>query len=258
MLTAFVLLGILGLLIGALLAYASLKFHVEVDPRIEQLEGILPGANCGACGKAGCSGYAAALVNENAPADLCAPGGIEVAKKVAIVMEINHTPEKIKKVAFVFCQGGKKAKDKFVYSGIKKCAAAIMVTGGQKACSFGCLGFGDCIEACQFDAIKLNADQVPVIDADKCINCKACINACPKNIIQEVIFKETAAVVCRSHDTGKTAKVACETACIGCGICVKSCPYDAITLEKNLAVINKDLCTNCGICATKCPTKAIK
>ena len=172
MLTAFILLGILGLLIGALLAYASLKFHVEVDPRIEQLEGILPGINCGACGKAGCSGYAAALVNENAAVDLCAPGGLEVAKKVALVMGINHTPEKIKKVAFVFCQGGENAKDKFTYSGIKKCAAAVMVNGGQKACSFGCLGFGDCVEACKFDAIKLTANQVPVINADKCIKHK--------------------------------------------------------------------------------------
>lgn len=258
MLTAFLLLGTLGLLIGALLAYSSIKFHVEVDPRIEQIEGMLPGANCGACGKAGCSGYAAAIINDNAAVDLCAPGGPEVAKKIAQAMGIEHATEKVKKVAFVFCQGGKKAKEKFTYSGIAKCSAAMMVQNGQKSCAYGCLGFGDCVTACKFDAIYLNDNSVPVIDADKCINCKACIKACPKSIIQEVIFKETAMVICQSQDPGKIAKNNCEVARIGCGICVKTCPYAAITIENNLAVINKEKCTNCGLCVAKCPTKAIK
>lgn len=257
MFTAFLLLGILGLLIGALLAYSSIKFHVDVDPRIELLESILPGANCGACGKAGCSGYAAAIINENAPVDLCAPGGQEVVKKISAALGIEHSSEKIKKVAFVFCQGGKKAKDKFVYAGIKQCSAAIMVSRGQKDCVYGCLGFGDCVSACQFSAIKMNTNDVPEIIPDKCIDCKACIKACPKNIIKEVIAKETADVICCSNDPGKIAKNKCTVACIGCGICVKNCPYQAITLVNNLAVIDREKCTNCQICVSKCPTKAI-
>lgn len=257
MLTAFLLLGILGMLIGALLAFSSIKFHVDINPKIEELENILPGVNCGACGKAGCSGYASAIVNENAPIDLCAPGGPEVAKKLALAMGQEHTEEKEKKVAFVFCQGGKAAADKFIYAGIKKCSAAIMVSGGQKSCTFGCLGFGDCVEACKFDAIKLNANQIPVIDPDKCVNCKACIKVCPKNIIKEVLLKETANVICNSGDPGKIARQKCSAACIACGICVKNCPYQAITIINNLAVIDREKCTNCGICISKCPTKAI-
>jgi electron transport complex protein RnfB len=257
MIAAFIALGILGLIIGALLAYSSIKFHVEVDPKIELIESILPGTNCGGCGEAGCAGYAEAIVKNGLPVNLCAPGGKEVAAKIAKVMGIEHSAETIKKVAFIFCKGGNKAKDKFSYSGKKSCVAAVMLQGGQKSCEYACLGFGDCIEACKFDAIKMTEAGVPVINPDKCINCKACIKACPKGIIKEVLFKETANIVCSSLDKGKQAKENCQVACIGCGICVKNCPYGAITLENNLAVIDREKCTNCGICITKCPTKAI-
>ncbi len=259
MFVAFVSLGILGLLLGGLLAFASIKFHVETDPRVEQLEGVLPGSNCGSCGKPGCSGYAAELAaNENTPIDLCAPGGHAVAAKIAEILGREYAGQKTKKLAFVFCKGGKAAKDKFIYSGQKTCLAAVMVSGrGAKACQYGCIGYGDCVTVCKFDAIKMTEQNVPFIDTDKCTNCKACIKICPKKIIKEVMHKETSNVICSSLDNPKISKNNCEVACIACNICVRNCPYKAITLVNNLAVIDREICTNCGICVTKCPTKAI-
>lgn len=257
MLITILILGVLGFLLGAILAYASIKFHVEVNPLLEKLEAALPGINCGACGYAGCSGYAASLLNEGTPLNSCAPGGTETITKLAKLLGKEPGEEKVKKVAFVFCKGGRSAEDKFIYSGIQSCQSAVLVAGGQKTCVYGCLGFGDCQKACQFDAIKLNDNNVPEIDPDKCINCGACITACPKGIIKEVILKESKNVICASKDTGKIARQACKVACIGCGICQKVCPFNAIKIVDNLAVIDREKCTNCGICQEKCPTKAI-
>lgn len=257
MLTTILILGSLGFLLGAILAYASIKFQVEVNPLLEKLENALPGTNCGACGYAGCSGYAAALLNEDAPLVACAAGGKETLQKLSELLGKEPAEKKLKKVAFVFCQGGKLAEDKFIYSGMQTCQAAVLVTGGQKSCTYGCLGFGDCVTACQFDAIKLNDNNIPEIDLNKCINCGACIKACPKGIIKEVPLKESKNVICSSKDQGKTARKVCKVACIGCGICQKVCPFNAIKIIDNLAVIDREKCTNCGLCQEKCPTKAI-
>jgi RnfABCDGE-type electron transport complex B subunit len=256
-LAAFLSLTILGLLLGAVLAFASIKLHVEINPLIQQIEEILPGVNCGACGEAGCNGYAAAIVEKNVPINLCAPGGTETAQAIAKLVGQEVKEDVIKKCGFVFCKGGKDAVEKFQYSGIQTCKAASIVDGGQKSCIYGCLGFGDCITVCKFDAITMTDQGVPVINPDKCVNCGACYKACPKNIIKEIEYKEMRRVICSSHDLGKIAKQVCKVACIGCGICVKNCPFDAITLENNLAIINREKCTNCGICEVKCPTKAI-
>jgi len=249
----------LGLLIGAGLAYASVKLHVDVDPRIEKLEDMLPGVNCGACGFPGCNGFAAAIVNDNADITKCAPGGNELAVKIGEIMGREAETIDEKKVAFVYCGGGRKeAKEAFEYTGKKTCEAAVMVQGGQKACQYGCLGYGDCVVSCKFDALKMNENGLPVVDVDKCVACNACVEDCPKDLFKIVTLKEVRQCVCSSLDKGAVAKKVCKVACIGCNICVKNCPYDAIVVNDFLAKIDIVKCTNCGICEEKCPTKAIK
>lgn len=256
-LTAVIALLALGSVLGLLLAFASTKLYVPGNPKVELLEKALPGLNCGACGYPGCPGYAEAL-NAGAPIDLCKPGGHDTAQKIAVILGVEHTQDKTRRVAFVFCNGGKRAVNRSRYAGELTCKAAVLVSGGgHKQCSFGCLGFGDCVTVCQFDALHMTENATPVVDQVKCTNCGACYKACPKNIIQETIHKPMQNVVCCSHDKGSVAKAACAVSCIACGICVKNCPFQAITLENFLAVINPEKCTNCGICTTKCPTKAI-
>ncbi len=261
MLAAIISLALLGTTLGLLLAFASNKFHIEVDQKASQVEEVLPGVNCGACGFAGCSGYASAIVEENKDITLCPVGGKKTVNEIAAIMGINNLldddPDN-DRVAYVFCQGGTNAKDSYVYNGVKQCKAAIIYEMGQKTCNYGCLGFGDCIEACKFDAIKMGENGVPIVDKQKCIGCNACVLSCPKDIIGLVHPREYAKVTCKSHDIGKNAKEACTIACIGCGLCQKNCPYDAIKMDNFLAKIDPEKCTNCGICIEKCPTKAIK
>lgn len=248
----------LGLLMGLMLAIASKTFAVEVNPLITQIEAVLPGANCGACGKPGCAGYATEIVEQNAPLDLCKPGGAEVVENIAKLLGKTVSITIIKNVAFVFCQGGARAVDRFVYSGIKTCKAAVVVAGGgNKACKYACLGFGDCVTVCKYNAIEVSKLGAAVVKPSACINCGACIKECPKKIIQETALKEVKQVICASHDAGKVVRAVCSVGCIACGICVKSCPFEAITMSEHLAVIDPEKCTNCGICMTKCPTKAI-
>jgi len=258
MLASIFFLSLLGFTIGLILAFAANKFHIDVDQRVKQLEEALPGINCGACGYAGCSGYATAIVNDNAEIQLCSPGGQDVIKEISTIMQKDASANNIiPKTAYVFCQGGTHAKDSYIYNGVKTCKAASLYEMGPKLCNYGCLEFGDCIEVCQFDAIHYSDYGVPVVDEAKCTACGACVTACPKDLIEILPLKEIREVTCKSHDMGKVARQVCETACIGCTLCVKSCPYDAIVMDNNLAVINPEKCINCGICVEKCPTKAI-
>jgi len=226
-------LTLLGFTIGLILAFASKKFHVDVDERVRLIENALPGANCGACGYAGCSGYAAAIVNEGAQIQLCTPGGQDVIKQLGEIMgqQLTDIDTDKPKTAYVFCQGGDHARDSYVYNGVKSCEAAALYEMGPKLCNYGCLGFGDCISACKFDAIHYNEYGVPVVDKIKCIACGACVIACPKGLIQIMPLKEVREVTCKSHDMGKVAREVCEKACIGCGLCVLACPEPrAITI----------------------------
>ncbi|MDQ0150987.1 RnfABCDGE type electron transport complex subunit B [Eubacterium multiforme] len=251
-------LGGLGVLLGLGLGYASKKFKVEVDERIPLIKDCLPGANCGGCGYAGCEALAQAIVDDNAPVNACTVGGEDAANNIAKIMGVTAEKKEPKK-AFVKCAGScDVAKKSANYYGIKGCKeAAIIPGGGNKACSYGCLGFGSCVEACQFDAISV-IDGVAVVDPEKCTGCGACVKECPKNIIELKPISEKIRVQCSSKDKLKEVKLVCDTGCIGCGICQRNCPSEAIQLKDNLPVIDKDKCTLCMTCVEKCPVKIIK
>ncbi|MFD3157149.1 RnfABCDGE type electron transport complex subunit B [Haloimpatiens sp. FM7330] len=251
-------LGGLGLIFGLVLGYASKKFHVPVDERVPKIKDCLPGANCGGCGFAGCDAYAQAVVDGNAAPNCCSVGGPEAAEKIGEIMGITvEDSEPVK--AFVRCIGTcESAKRRGTYYGNMDCReASVIPGGGTKSCSFGCLGLGSCVEACQFGALSIK-DGVAVVDESKCTGCGACVKACPRNIIELKPVSEVIRVSCNSKDKLKAVKDVCDSGCISCGQCVRNCPNDAITFENNLPVVDKDKCTLCMTCVQKCPTKVLK
>jgi len=253
--SAVVLMVGLGAVFGAILAYSAKKFHVEQDPRIDELTGILPGANCGGCGMAGCAGYAEAIVKGEAPMDKCAPGGAAVAQAIAKIMgaEIGETA---KKYAVLLCKGGNRVADKYDYAGVKDCRAAALLQLGDKACRYGCIGLGTCAEACPFDAIVMK-DGLPFVIEERCTGCGTCVKVCPNNLFTLLPEDKTVVVGCQSHDPGKIVNKTCPVGCIACKLCEKACPFDAIHVIDNLAVIDYDKCKNCGKCVKACPKGVI-
>ncbi len=255
--TAIFLLGI-GALFGIGLAFAAKKFAVKEDPRVEQVSEFLAHAHCGACGFPGCRQYAEAVVlNPDIAANLCTPGGKYTAEMVAKITgkEMKLTEPK---VARVFCQGGlSKSKRRFKYEGIEDCKAAVIASGGDKSCIYGCLGYGTCSRACPFGAITMNEENLPEIDPVKCTACGQCVKACPKNVIEiQPLIKEVI-VRCHSRDKGAATRKNCQVGCIACGMCVKICPYNAPVIENNFSTLDLEKCRVCGLCVRKCPTKAI-
>lgn len=256
-LLAVAIVGGVGLFTGLFLGLASMKFKVEVDEREEKILEALPGNNCGGCGYPGCSGLAAAIAKGEAPVNQCPVGGEKVAKTVAGIMGV-EAGDSVKKVAFVACQGNcDRVKVDYEYSGAQDCAMLSFVpNGGAKSCNFGCLGYGNCVKACPFDAIHV-INGVAVVDKEQCKACGKCVAACPKNLISLIPYDSKYAVACSSKDKGPVAMKKCDTACIGCSLCVKNCPAQAVSVEDCNATINQDICTGCGTCAEKCPRKSI-
>lgn len=255
--TAVIVIAILGLVLGLFLGIAAKAFHVETDPREEKISGALPGNNCGGCGFPGCSGLAAAIVKGEAPVNGCPVGGEAVAKAVAEIMGVDAGDSK-HMVAFVKCAGDcEKAGKDYDYTGEKDCRmAAMLPAGGDKSCSYGCLGYGSCVKACPFDAIHI-VNGIAVVDKDACKACSKCIEACPKKLIELVPYDATFMVACSSKDKGPDVMKKCKAGCIGCSLCKKNCPKDAIEINDFLAHIDQDKCEGCGTCAEKCPKKAI-
>lgn len=248
--------GGMGLLFGFGLGIAAKKFAVPVDTRVEEVLAFLPGANCGGCGQPGCEAMSKAMVSGTCGPDACPVCQSHQVTAIAKILGI-EAKETEKKVAFVRCQGShSKAKEKFIYQGIRSCEDAQLVGGGPKLCDYGCLGLGSCQKACHFDAITMQ-DGLPQINREQCVGCGACATQCPRSVISLIPVNSSYEVACLSEERGKAVKSACEVGCLGCGLCVKQCLQGAITLVKQHAVIDANLCIGCGACESKCPTHAI-
>ncbi|MCL2740086.1 MAG: RnfABCDGE type electron transport complex subunit B [Oscillospiraceae bacterium] len=255
-LMAIIVLGGLGAIFGVVISIVSKLFHVEEDPRLNQIKDILGGGNCGGCGYAGCADFAAGVISGKTSPGACPVGGIEGAAKIAEILGI-EAEVGTALVAKVKCSGNRaRTKTKYIYEGVDDCISATALAGGDKICAYSCIGLGTCISKCDFGAIFMD-DGLARIDKEKCTACGACVKICPKNVI-ELVPKRTAAFVsCNSKNKGPIVRQICEVGCIACGICVKACPENVITLENNLAKIHRDGCTNCGACIEKCPMNTI-
>lgn len=251
-----IIIASIGIIAGLILAIASIVLHVPTDEKADAIQEILPGANCGACGYSGCSGYAAALAKGEAEPNLCAPGGADVMQQIveltggsAVAME--------RKTAMVMCMGNcDNTQNKMDYDGIPTCLAASQTGGGNSACSYGCLGFGDCVAVCQHDAIEV-CNGVARVTPSLCKACTLCVKECPRSLIKMIPYKEQAVVRCNNADKGAITNKVCKVGCIGCMKCVKACEFDAITVTNFHATVDPEKCTNCGKCTEVCPKHCI-
>lgn len=259
---SLITLGVIGLVAAIVLYFVAQKFKVEEDPRIEEVESVLPGANCGGCGFPGCHGFADACVKSTSlDGKLCPVGGQPVMSKIATILGMSVADSQ-PKVAVVRCNGScSNRQKKNNFDGVKSCRISNQLYAGETDCAFGCLGFGDCVEACKFDAIHINTETgLPVVDEDKCTACGLCAKICPKHVIElrnKGVKNRRVFVSCINKDKGGVARKACSAACIGCGKCAKTCPFNAITIENNVAYIDFNLCRLCRKCVAVCPTGAI-
>lgn len=255
-------LSVIACVAAVILYFVARKFKVIDDPRIDEVQEILPAANCGACGFAGCRNFAEALVKADSFEGLnCPVGGSAVMEEAASILgKTALVTDPL--VAVLLCNGTPENRSRTsLYSGVLDCRISHNLYIGETDCSYGCLGYGDCVRACSFDAIFMDAAiKLPVIIDDKCVACGACVKACPRNIIElrkKARKDRKIYVACSNCDKGGPARRACKVACIACGKCVKVCAFDAITIENNLAYIDAKKCTFCRKCAVECPTNAI-
>ena len=239
-LRSIAVLGGMGFVFAVGLAYASKRFAVEVDPRVEAVEEALASVNCGSCGFPGCKGYAEAVVAEEVDIHQCAPGGEDTLRALADIMGIEIT-DVISNVAVAQCRGGYEyAQSKFTYDGLRDCRAAQMVSAGFKACTYGCLSMGSCAKACPFNAITISEDGLPVVDEDKCTACGICVSTCPRDIMTLVPQTQEVYLGCMNKDRGRGVKAICEIGCIACRLCVRKNPEEeeGIEMGKALPIIN--------------------
>jgi len=252
LITAVIALAGLALLASFGLAMAARVFAVEIDPRVEAIEEALPGANCGACGLPGCSELAKRIAEGKADVDACPVGGAAVARMIAGIMGSSFEGGGDRSVALVLCGGDDSvAARRFYYNGIYDCNSAALLFGGDKTCSYGCLGLGTCAGVCPFGAIDMLPSGLAVVDPEKCAGCTKCVSACPKGIIKMVPYGKRVHILCSSHDKGGKVRKACKVGCIACRKCVKEAPEGAIAMDENLAVVDysKDIPDDvAGVC----------
>lgn len=259
--SAGLLLGAIGLVFGLVLGIASKVFAVKTSEQTLQVRAALPGANCGGCGYSGCDAFASAVVEGKAPVGGCPVGGIEVARRVAEIMgqDAGNIDPMQRKVAKVVCRGGTNyCLPKHNYQGIKDCIAASTISDGTKSCSFACLGLGTCATVCAFGAIHVDdRNKIVDINREKCTGCGKCVKVCPKQVISLQPYDQPVRLVCNANERGRVVTDVCKAGCFSCGKCVEACKFDALSMENNLPVINRDKCVGCMMCAEACPTDAI-
>ena len=256
-LMAIILVTVIGLIGAVILVAASIFMYVPVDERVEKITGVLAGANCGACGCAGCADYAKSIVEDGNAINKCTPGGAKSVAAIAEIMGVEATASEPMK-AVVTCSGTcDKTSKRYEFDGIHSCQAVKGLYGGDGDCKFGCLGYGDCVSVCAFDAIHV-VDGVAVVDKEKCVGCGACAAVCPNSVISIIPeHKRKPVVLCQNKDKGALTRKACTAGCIGCMKCAKACPKEAITVENNVAYIDQSKCVGCQLCVKECPVGVI-
>ncbi len=253
--TAVIVLCSCGFLAGVALAIASRVFAVKTDPRVEQIEKILPGANCSGCGNPSCYAYAKSMVEDNAAPNLCVLAQ-DKAEEIGRILGKEVTAAE-PKIAVIRCSDGALGPKQFEYSGIPSCRAAGFFCGGDNACQYSCLGFGDCIRVCPFGALSHQDRKTPEIDPEVCTGCGNCVAECPKQAIILVPKKALPHIACNTKDKGKIVRQNCQVGCISCGKCIKTCPEEAIVMQDDLISFDYSKCNACGKCIEACPRKII-
>jgi Na+-translocating ferredoxin:NAD+ oxidoreductase RNF subunit RnfB len=252
--------AILAFVLGTALGFFRKYFAVPEDPLQSRVREALPGANCGACGFPGCDGYASAVASGQAETNKCSVGGKETADTISAIVGVSGAGL-VPVVAVLACRGSRDhAPEKGIYSGLKTCAGAKLSAGGTKLCSWGCLGFGDCVKVCQFGALSMGDDGLPRVDYAKCTGCKLCMAECPQRLLSEIPRERKGAVtLCSNRNPIKTmVRKTCTAGCIKCELCVKNCPEQCIKLENGIPLVDYSKCVSCGVCVEKCPTKVLK
>lgn len=250
--------GGLGFLFSSGLAFADKKLRVEENPLINKINEILPNANCGACGNAGCYDFAVKVVEGKIQPNGCPVGGEETSNMISEILGIEKSAT-VKLIPRILCYGNKynAVKKDVVYKGPQSCASKAIVSGGDKLCNYGCLSGGDCVKACPFGAMIMNDDELPLVIEELCTGCGLCAKACPRNIIEMHPIERSVFVFCKNQDEPKRAKEVCKAACIGCGICARKSD-GGIEMINNLAIINYNKLDGAKIPFEKCSTSAIK
>jgi electron transport complex protein RnfB len=251
-----IIIGLTGLLCGAILAIAAHFLSVYEDPRIEKVTALLPGINCGGCGYTGCSDYAKAIVKQSVPINLCKPGGAETVLSLATALSVQAVATE-RQVALVLCNGDDTyAVRTATYNGIADCLAAEFVSGSGKGCRYGCMGLGSCARVCPVQAIRIEQG-LAIVDPALCIACGKCVTACPRTLIKLIPESRSIHVLCRSQDRGPDVKKVCSVGCIACTICVKTCNGQGITMEGQLAVVDYSVPLDVDAVVEKCPAHTI-
>lgn len=249
----------LAFILGTTLGFFRDFFFVPEDPVTGQIREVLPGANCGACGYPGCDSYSSAVAAGKAQANACTVGGQSVVEKIAAITG-TEVGEIVQTVAVLACQGSSLHTPlKGIYTGMKTCRGA-KVAGGTKLCLWGCLGFGDCVKVCKFDALSMTEHNLPKIDYAKCTGCGMCSKECPHELFKLVPKNQKGAIVLCSNKNPVKQMVAktCKISCFKCGLCAKNCPKSCISLDTHIPVVDYAKCDSCGTCAEKCPSKVFK